>query len=92
MMKCVISICLVIYPLFIPWGEIQMLAALTCTSRIIIKRNTNNASIHRGNIYTNKTKSIVHQIKSTFICIALFTRKHVTEGFTYAHRTAPQPT
>ena len=25
---------------------------------------------------------------SNCICIALFTRKHVTEGFTYAHRTA----
>ena len=30
-----------------------------------------------------------HQIKSKCICIALFTRKHVTEGFTYAHRAAP---
>ena len=25
-------------------------------------------------------------------CIALFTRKHVTDGFTYTHRTAPQST
>ena len=27
-----------------------------------------------------------NQIKSKCICIALFTRKHVTEGFTYAHK------
>ena len=26
------------------------------------------------------------------MCIALSTRKHVPKGFTYAHRTAPQPT
>ena len=32
------------------------------------------------------------RIQIKCICIALFTRKHVTEGFTYAHRTAPQPT
>ena len=29
-------------------------------------------------------------VKSDGICTALFT-SHVTEGFTYAHRTAPQP-
>ena len=34
----------------------------------------------------------LHQIKSKCICIAFFTRKHVTEGFTYAHTAAPQPT
>ena len=28
-----------------------------------------------------KKKNFKHQIKSTFICIALYTRKHVTEGF-----------
>ena len=33
-----------------------------------------------------------YQIKYKCICIALFTRKHVTEGFTYVHRTAPRPT
>ena len=32
------------------------------------------------------------KIKSKCICIALFTRKHVTECFTYDHRAAPQPT
>ena len=31
-------------------------------------------------------------IQIKFICVALFTRKHVMEVFTYTHRTAPQPT
>ena len=36
-------------------------------------------------------REIHFQIKSKCICIALFT-SNVTEGFIYAHRTAPQPT
>ena len=38
-------------------------------------------------VSTLLTGTVHYQINC--ICIALFTRKHVTGGFTYAHRTAP---